>query len=72
MGSATASTTAEMYFWLSGKIDEFHYLGGQSWPADILLTKPAPGTGERARYRWRYGVPGDITDRREGQSRRLR
>ena len=55
---------AEMYFWLCGKIDEFHYLGGQSWPADILLSKPAPGSDERARNRRRFGVPGDITDRR--------
>ena len=63
---------AEMYYWLSGKIDEFHYLGGQSWPADILQTKPAPGTHEGARYRRRYGVPGDVTDRRGRQSGRLR
>ena len=55
---------AEMYLWLCGRHDEFHYLGGQSWPADIIESKPPLGPEGEFRYRRRYGAPGDITDRR--------
>jgi len=54
---------AEMYFWLCGRSDEFQYLGGQGWPGDIPENKATPEAIERTRYRRRYGVPGDMTDR---------
>ena len=54
---------AEMYFWLCGKSDEFRYLGGQGWPGDIPENKATPEAIARTRYRHRYGVPGDMTDR---------
>ena len=46
---------ARMFFWLSGRLDDFQALGGQGWP------KIGP-----ADYR-PYGYPGDPTDPRVQQ-----
>ena len=63
--------SAEMYYWLCGKFDEFRYLGGQAWPGDIPENKATPEAIARTRYRDRYGVPGDLTDRRARRPARI-
>jgi hypothetical protein len=41
-----------MYFWLSGRMDEFHLMGGQGWPVPGNFVGGA------------YGYPGEPTNRR--------
>ncbi len=45
---------AEMFFWLSGKHDEFAVMGGQCWPSQHIGLDGAV-----------QGFPGDVTDERE-------
>ena len=63
--------SAEMYYWLCGRTNDFRYLGGQAWPGDIPENKATPEAIARTRIRPRYGVPGDLTDRREQRAARI-
>lgn len=44
---------ARMFFWLSGRIDDFHFMGGQGWPVPGNHLPGGP-----------YGFPGDVTNQR--------
>jgi len=48
-----ANDAAQMFFWLSGRAQDYHLMGGQGWPL------PANFDGGP------YGYPGDATNRRD-------